>query len=78
MLEPKATESGTSPLLTQQLLQPQQNPCVLTTAHSSSLLCRPGQQILWSSSDLTQIPTGSTYHSCEYISSRELFWACHI
>lgn len=48
VLEPKATEGRTSPLLTQQLFQPQENPSVLTTAHSSRLLCRAGQQIVWS------------------------------
>ena len=38
---------------------------------------RPGWQILWSSPEPSQMLAGSTYHGCECISSRELFWAWH-
>lgn len=48
-----------------------------TTARPSSPLCRPGRWILWSSPEPPQMLASSTYHGCECISSRELFWAWH-
>lgn len=46
MLEPKATEGSTSPLLMQQLFQPQENPCPYhSPLQQSSVQARPADPL---------------------------------